>query len=110
MKLLLDQNISHRLIAKLLAAYPNSSHVTYLGMADAPDNTIWRYAQEHNFNIVTQDADFHEYSLLYGGPPLIIWLKSGNQRKQVTLEKLLKAKDEIKHAALDPRIWCIEVY
>lgn len=110
MKLLLDQNISHRLIAKLIDSFPDSSHVTYLGMADVSDIEIWKYAQKHNFSIVTQDADFHEHCLLYGGPPLIIWLKSGNQPKQVTLEKLLKTKDEIEHTAQDPNIWCIEIY
>jgi len=79
-------------------------------MGDAPDSTIWEYAKEHDFSIVTQDADFHEYCLLYGGPPLVIWLKSGNQRKQVTLEKLLNAKTEIEHASQNSEIWCIEVY
>jgi len=110
MKLLLDQNISHRLIAKLIETFPDSSHVAYLDMSDAPDIEIWKYAQKHNFSIVTQDADFHEHSLLYGGPPLIIWLKSGNQRKQITLEKLLNAKDEIKLTTQNPKIWCIEIY
>ncbi len=59
---------------------------------------------------MTQDADFHEYCLLYDGPPLVIWLKSGNQRKQVILEKLLNAISDIEKAALNPEIWCIEVY
>jgi predicted nuclease of predicted toxin-antitoxin system len=110
MKLLLDQNISHRLIASLIETYPGSTHVAYLDMGEAPDNSIWHYAKENGFSIVTQDADFHEYCLLYGGPPLVIWLKSGNQRKQVTLEKLLNARNEIEKAALNPEIWCIEVY
>jgi predicted nuclease of predicted toxin-antitoxin system len=110
MKLLLGQNISHRLIASLIETYPGSTHVAYLDMGEAPDNSIWHYAKENGFSIVTQDADFHEYCLLYGGPPLVIWLKSGNQRKQVTLEKLLNARNEIEKAALNPEIWCIEVY
>jgi len=87
MKLLLDQNISHRLVATLLASYPESTHVSYLDMGDAVDTAIWQYAKDHGFCIVTQDADFHEYSLLYGGPPLIIWLKCGNQHKRVVLDK-----------------------
>lgn len=110
MKLLLDQNISHRLVASLIEIYPESTHVAYLEMGQAPDNDIWLYAKENGFSIVTQDADFHEYCLLYGGPPLVIWLKSGNQRKQVILEKLLNAKYDIEKAALNSEIWCIEVY
>ena len=110
MKLLLDQNISHRLIASLIEAYPESTHVAYLDMGDAIDEDIWKYAKEHDFCIVTQDADFHEYCLLYGGPPLVIWLKCGNQRKQVILEKLQNAQKDIERATLDPAIWCLEVY
>jgi predicted nuclease of predicted toxin-antitoxin system len=32
MKLLLDQNISHRLIASLIETYPESTHVAYLAL------------------------------------------------------------------------------
>ena len=41
MKLLLDQNISHRLVTLLSEQYPDSTHVAYLGMGDALDNDIW---------------------------------------------------------------------
>lgn len=72
MKLLLDQNISHRVVAQLIQACPGTEHVAYLGMGGALDDAIWNYAKAHEFCIVTQDADFHEYCLLYGGPPLVI--------------------------------------
>ncbi len=79
-------------------------------MGEATDEEIWQYAQEHDYIIVTQDADFHEYSLLYGGPPLVIWLKCGNQRRQITLAKLLDVKVNIEQAAMDSEIWYLEVY
>ena len=110
MKLLLDQNISHRLVAPLSEVFPESTHVAYLDMGDASDESIWQYAQEHGHGIVTLDADFHEYSLLYGGPPLVIWLKCGNQCRQVIRDKLLNAQTDIEQAALIEDIWCIEVY
>ena len=110
MKLLLDQNISHRLVSLLLDQYPDSTHVAYLNMGEAIDNDIWDYAKKNDFCIVTQDADFHEYCLLYGGPPFIIWLKCGNQQKKVILDKLLNAQFDIERAISDPEIWCIEIY
>jgi predicted nuclease of predicted toxin-antitoxin system len=110
MRLLLDQNLSHRLIHRLSEIYPESSQVALLLMADASDWTIWEYARENHYAIVTQDADFHEYNLLHGSPPLVIWLKCGNQPKQVILDKLLQNHSVIEQAAQDKDIWCIEIY
>ncbi len=110
MKLLLDQNLSHRLITALTRAYPDSSHVSLLNMGEASDLDIWRYAILEGYGIVTQHADFHEYSLLYEGPPLIIWLKCGNQPRSIILEKLLHNRDLIEQMASDKETRCIEVY
>ncbi len=110
MKLLLDQNLSHRIIKPLIAAYPDSTQVSLLAMGKSTDKIIWDYASEHDYTIVTLDADFHEYSLLWGGPPLIIWLKCGNQPKRVILSKLLENRDIIEKSASDPDVWCVEIY
>ena len=110
MKLLLDQNLSYRIIKPLVEVYADSTQVGLLTMGDATDKDIWEYAQQHDYAIVTLDADFHEYSLLLSGPPLIIWLKCGNQPKNVILEKLLKNQEAIERAGQDPDIWCIEIY
>lgn len=110
MKLLLDQNISHRLVKPLCEHYSESTQVASLGMGEASDKSIWTYARDEGYAIVTQDADFHEYSLLLGGPPLVIWLKCGNQPKAVILHKLLDNRIEIESAALDLDVWCLEIY
>jgi predicted nuclease of predicted toxin-antitoxin system len=109
-KLLLDQNLSHRIIDSLTEAFPGSTQVSLLGMGEAADFTIWEFANKEGFSIVTLDADFHEYSLLHGGPPLIVWLKCGNQPKRMILEKLMMNRDVIEHAYKDAEIWCIEIY
>ena len=33
---------------------------------------------EHNFAILTKDADFRQRSFLLGYPPKIVWLRLGN--------------------------------
>lgn len=110
MKLLLDQNLSHRLVKSLNDVYPGSNQVALLDMGDADDKAIWNYAKENEYVIVTQDADFYELSMLLGGPPQVIWLKCGNQRKAIVLDKLLSQREKIETAFKDPQTWCVEIY
>ena len=78
MKLLLDQNLSYKLVAKLGSGFPDSTQARLLGMAQASDTAIWQYAADNGFTIVTKDSDFYERSLIHGFPPKIIWLQCGN--------------------------------
>ena len=110
MKLFLDQNLSHRLIKQLEAYFPDSTQVSLLGMGQSDDKTIWEYAKANGYSIVTLDADFNEYSLILDGPPLIIWLRFGNQRKRIVLEKLLQHKTLIENALATDDVWCVEIY
>ena len=89
MKLLLDQNLSFRLLEKLEATYPGSTQVHLIGMDQADDLAIWNYTKKHGFVIVTKDSDFHELGLLYGDPQKVIWLKCGNKPKWYVLGLLL---------------------
>ncbi len=78
MKLLFDQNISYRVVDKITALFPGSLHISNVGLQNRRDLEIWEYAKKYEFAIVTFDADFYHFSLIYGHPPKIIWLKSGN--------------------------------
>lgn len=78
MKLLFDHNISYRLIAALRGLYPDSEHVSKIGLAAAEDDDIWSYAREHGFAIVSKDSDFYYRSMLLGHPPKVVWIRSGN--------------------------------
>ena len=78
MKLLLDHNLSPKLVRLLADVYPACTHVHDLGMDQASDTEVWQYAAEHGFTIVSKDADFHQRSLLLGAPPKVVWLRIGN--------------------------------
>ena len=78
MRLLLDQNLSPRLVPALVDLYPGSGHVREVGLQTADDDMVWRYAAEHGFVIVSKDADFHERSFLLGYPPKVVWIRRGN--------------------------------
>jgi predicted nuclease of predicted toxin-antitoxin system len=78
MKLLIDQNLSPRLVDRLLDLFPDSGHVSPLGLDRASDEEVWSYAHANRDIIVTKDADFSELGLLRGFPPKVIWIRSGN--------------------------------
>jgi predicted nuclease of predicted toxin-antitoxin system len=77
-KLLLDENLSPRLIASIDDLYPGSRHVKECGLGSFPDDDVWRYAKDNDFAIVSKDSDFSERSALRGSPPKVIWLRIGN--------------------------------
>jgi predicted nuclease of predicted toxin-antitoxin system len=78
MKLLLDENLSDRIVYRIGDLYPESEHVKALGLIHTDDALIWKYAKENDFVIVSKDSDFHQRSLLYGHPPKFIYLRIGN--------------------------------
>jgi predicted nuclease of predicted toxin-antitoxin system len=77
-KLLLDENLSDRIIHKIADLYPDSAHVKTLGLLNTDDVIIWDYAKANAFVIVSKDSDFHQRSLLIGHPPKFIYLRIGN--------------------------------
>lgn len=86
MKLLLDQNLSRRMLPELEKHYSGSTQVALIEMDKSPDLLIWEYAKDNDFLIVTKDSDFQELSLLLGEPPKVIWLKCGNKPKQFVIK------------------------
>jgi len=69
MKLLFDQNLSFKLVQSVADAFPGSSQVGLLGLAEADDRDVWNHAKAYGFAIVSQDADFAELAALLGPPP-----------------------------------------
>lgn len=110
MKLLLDENLSRRVIPAIVDAYPESSQIALLGMESVADGEIWEYARREGYILVTQDSDFHDLSALYGHPPKIIWLKCGNQPRRRIVEILLSIRDDVYIFANNPDLSCLEVY
>lgn len=92
MKLLLDQNLSPRLLGALEPVYPGSSHVRLVGLRDADDDAVWDYARNHGFIIVSKDSDYHQRSFLYGFPPKVIWIRLGNCPTS-EIEQLLRQRE-----------------
>ncbi len=75
MKLLLDENLSRRLVSRIADLFPDSAHVSSHALLQVPDELVWEYAKSHDFCIVTADADFYELATTLGPPPKVIWLR-----------------------------------
>ena len=76
--LLFDENLSPRLVDRLMDIYPGSIHVSSVGLGNEFDRVVWDYARQNDYMIVTKDADFSEISTLLGFPPKVVWIRRGN--------------------------------
>jgi predicted nuclease of predicted toxin-antitoxin system len=45
LKLLLDENLSRRLVGRIADLFPNSVHVVEVDLLTRPDREIWDYAR-----------------------------------------------------------------
>ncbi len=109
MKLLFDQNLSHRLPVRLGDLFPDSAHVRTAEMDQAADEQIWEYAKANGYCLVSQDADFAERSRLYGAPPKVIWLRCGNQTPQQVESILRRNAELIRELIQDSSLHCLEI-
>ncbi len=102
MKLLLDQNLSPKLVARLADVYAESAHVFTLGLDRASDAQVWIFARENAYTIVTQDTDYSDLNALEGDPPKVVWIRRGNCSTG-EIKKLLREQCEaIKALISDP--------
>jgi len=110
MKLLLDQNLSPRLIRRLADLFPGSTHVTEIGLDRSLDREVWDYACQHDYLIATKDVDFSEFSLLRGFPPKVIWIRRGNCSTK-DIETLLRENyNSIKAMSEDVNTGILELF
>jgi predicted nuclease of predicted toxin-antitoxin system len=94
-RFLFDENLASRLVAVLADIYPGSLHVGDVGLLGASDLAIWNYALANGLILVSKDQDFHRFSVLFGAPPKVIWLRLGNCSTQHISSLLRNRRDDI---------------
>ncbi|MGQ7852995.1 DUF5615 family PIN-like protein [Pedobacter sp. WC2501] len=109
MKLLFDQNISHRIKKILEADFPACDQIRRLKLENKSDKEIWTFAGQNDYVIVTFDADFYEFSNLYGHPPKIIWLRFGNNTTSGIAETLIEKRELISDFIKQDEFSCLEL-
>lgn len=95
MKILLDQNISYRVIKTLQLHYPAIEGVKQNGLVNKNDFEIWDFAKQNAFAITTNDEDFSILATYHGAPPKIIWIRRGNLSNIEFVDLLIEFKGAI---------------
>lgn len=96
MKLLLDQNLSHKLVARIEARYPGSAHVKAFAAEREDDRVIWARCKRDGFVFVTKDHDFEDPEAHPGPPPKVILLLIGNTRYDLVMSVLTRDEARIR--------------
>ncbi|NBB23297.1 hypothetical protein GVN20_28355 [Runella sp. CRIBMP] len=112
MKVLIDQNISYRIVPRLAHLFEELVHIKSLGWIDWNDYDIFINARQQGYTaVITLDEDFNILLLEHGMPPKIIWLKTGNCSTQV-LSEIIISKIEIINSFLEDNddFDCLEIY
>ncbi|HLG33388.1 MAG TPA: DUF5615 family PIN-like protein [Bacteroidia bacterium] len=109
--LLLDENISFRVVKAIEDVFPKSISVNEIsGRIPLDDAFIWKYARDNQYTIVSYDEDFNELSLQKGYPPKIIWIRSPNLSNLQMINLLKHKSDIIKKFIDDSESGCLELY
>ena len=82
-RLLLDENLSQRLLHPLAELFPGSAHIGDLAEAGAADRQLWALAHTGGYILTTRDEDFVGMSVLQATPPKVLWLNVGKSRNAV---------------------------
>lgn len=110
MKLLLDENISRRIVPLLQEVYPGSTQVALEGLERVTDREIWEFAKTRDYAIVTKDDDFLDLLSLSGYPPKVILLTMGNCSNRQVAEALLRAREDVTGFLANPDVGVVEIY
>jgi len=78
LKFLVDKNLAPKLAGDLTDLFPGSIHVSSAELGSMSDAVIWEYAKGYGFILLTKDKDFASLSLIWGAPPKVILLQTGN--------------------------------
>ncbi len=110
MNLLIDANISWRIVKILNSYYSSIIHVKDLKVNQpAKDIEIWNYCKTNNFTIVTHDDDFEKMLLAKGAPPKVIILKTFNKNTLELANLILNQKAEIESFISNSEFMILEI-
>jgi len=75
LSLLLDENLSPRLIPRLTSLFSGLIHVRDVDLKQADDRTIWDWARQNSYTLVTADSDFVAMASQTGPPPRVVHIE-----------------------------------
>jgi predicted nuclease of predicted toxin-antitoxin system len=109
-KLLLDHNISHKLVARLADVFPESVQTRMLNFSRTNDPQLWLFAKTNGYIFVSKDSDVAELAILRGAPPKVVWLRMGNCRTAAVESALRGSAEAIRRLQDDPDEVVLEIW
>ena len=111
MKVLIDQNISHRIMVHIAFVFDGIAHVKTEGWIDWNDYDIFMAARQKKYDaVITLDEDFNKLLLEHSYPPRVIWLKTGNCSTKRLAEIIIQHQDTISDFFIKTNFDCLEIY
>lgn len=102
MKLLLDENLSRRIVPALHVRFPGSSQVALLGLEGSTDAQLCDFAVAGGFVICSKDDDFQRLVAARAYRPQLVRIAMANVGNESILAALLSGADAIEAALADP--------
>ncbi|TAF98973.1 MAG: hypothetical protein EAZ44_10800 [Cytophagia bacterium] len=109
MKLLLDQNISFKIMKRLEGLFSEIIHVGRLGLGQTDDGMIWQFAYVNDYIVVTFDDYFEERNLISGNPIKVVKLIFNDTSTDNIAQKLLDNYENIKNFYYHNDYTCLEI-
>lgn len=106
MRLLVDENLSVRIVNRLEDAEHDAVHVIAVGLGNSDDEVILRSAADNQRVVVTADADFSTILALQGmSQPSVLMLRSSDhlapdQQADLILLALGRVGEELERGAI----------
>jgi predicted nuclease of predicted toxin-antitoxin system len=110
LKLLLDANLSWRMCVRLTEEFGECHHVNDTGLIKpAKDSAIWQYAHDNGYIIVSQDSDFRDLLEVWGFPPKLIQIRTGNMPAKQIAQMIIQAKNAIIDLQSNDKLGLLEI-
>lgn len=110
MRLLLDQNISYRVVKQLKSLLSETIGVREAGLYNADDYQIRDYGLRNEYTVVTFDKDIPAIESVRGFPPKITWLRTGNLTNSAVTALFMNRLDEFANFIANNHKGCLMVY
>lgn len=109
--LLLDENLSWRLVKSLQDYFPGTIHINETGLEfPISDKSIWEFAKQSKRTIITNDEDFLHLLMEKGFPPKVVLLKIGNTSTSGIVDVLVHHNTDIMEMIDSDVLGILEIY
>ncbi len=85
MRFLVDNQLPLQLARHLVERRHEASHVTEVGLDEAPDQAVWSWAGQRSFVVISKDEDFLFLANRPNDAGRLVWVRLGNCRKATLL-------------------------